>query len=342
MAKFIGLVFGVVLVLAVILGGSLFWDSYVISPASDAESVEFVVEPGASVGEIAASLEEAGIMDGSFLFKVYVRLSGQQSFLQAGSISLTPGMNYSSIVDELTHANAFEIAVTFPEGLTVQQMGEVIAEAFEGVGDGDWAEVTGENGKQLLSSTELFAGIPQGHSLEGYLFPDTYRFRDDATATTIADTMVLTLKRRMAENDIVIPETLVFDNGMTLHEILTLASIVEREVRSGEDMAIVAGIFFTRMQIGMALQADSTVNYITGKDTPSISLEDSQIQSAYNTYQNLGLPPGPISNPGMNAIMAVLNPTDSDYLYFLTSEEGEVIYATTFDQHIANKYKYLY
>jgi UPF0755 protein len=342
MLRFIGLGISVLLVLAVILGGVLFWDSYIISPAKDAEPIEFVIEPGASVGEIASSLEEQGVTNGSFLFKVYVKLTDQQAKLQAGTFSLTPGMNYASIVDELVRAQASETRVTFPEGFTVRQIGQVVIEAFDGVTEEDWEYVVGDSGKTTLFSTDLVAGIPHGHGLEGYLFPDTYRFRDDATATTIADTMVLTLKRRMAENEIVIPETLVFENGMTLHELLTLASIVEREVRDFEDMKIVAGIFLTRMQIGMALQADSTVNYITGKDTPAISLEDSRIQSAYNTYQNLGLPPGPISNPGMNAILAVLHPTDSDYLYFLTSSEGEVFYATTFDQHILNKYQYLY
>ena len=91
----------------------------------------------------------------------------------------------------------------------------------------------------------------------------------------------------------------------------------------------------------MALQADSTVNYITGEKTPSITLDDSSIESPYNTYRNLGLPPGPISNPGMNAILATLHPVDSEYLYFLTTPEGEVIYSKTFDEHIVNKYKYL-
>jgi UPF0755 protein len=173
--------------------------------------------------------------------------------------------------------------------------------------------------------------------LEGYLFPDTYRFRADVSAQEIVDTMISTLKRRIAEQGIVLPESGVFENGLTTHELITLASIVQREVLLPEEMKVVAGIFYTRMQIGMALQADSTVNYITGKKDPGVTLSDSRIESDYNTYVVLGLPPGPISNPGIDAIVATLEPTDTDYLYFLTSPEGEVHYASTFDGHISNR-----
>ena len=205
----------------------------------------------------------------------------------------------------------------------------------------DWESMVSAEGRRVLTEDEILMGIPADQGLEGYLFPDTYRFRSDATSAIVAETMLLTLKRRLAENGIAIPRNLIFEGGLTLHEIITLASMVEREVRTPEDMKLVAGIFYTRMKIGMALQADSTVNYVTGKSDTAVSLEDSRVDSPYNTYQNLGLPPGPISNPGMNAILAVLEPTDSDYLYFLTTDDGDVVYAQTFDEHVANKYQYL-
>jgi UPF0755 protein len=128
---------------------------------------------------------------------------------------------------------------------------------------------------------------------------------------------------------------------MTLHEVLTLASIVQREVRKESEMKNVADVFLKRLSIGMALQADSTVNYITGGDDPSISLDDRDIESPYNTYQNPGLPPGPISNPGLDALTAVIHPASNPYLYFLTDDLGNVYYARTFDEHLANKAKYL-
>jgi len=337
--KFLGLIIGIVLLVGVVLSGSYLFDAYLISPDDDAEAISITIEEGSRGVGIAEQLEAEGIITSQLFFRLYTRVSG--SILQAGIFELKPGMSLRAIVSVLGDARVSEVQVTIPEGYTLKQIGEAVMSVLPEITQEEWEEVAGPNGKWMVAESEILSGIPVGQGLEGYLFPDTYRFRADATAETVVETMVLTLKRRLAENDIVIPRNLIFEGGLTFHEMMTLASIVEREVRQADEMKIVAGIFYTRMQIGMALQADSTVNYVTGKDTPSISLDDSQISSPYNTYRNLGLPPGPISNPGMNAILAVLNPVDSDYVFFLTSPEGEVIYAKTFDQHIDNKYKYL-
>lgn len=339
MIRLIGIFIGIAVLVGIIMTGSYLFDTYLISPDDDAQAVSFTVEEGASVEQIAKELEEKEIITSSFFFKVYTKLS--DSVLQAGTFELKPGMSLRSVVQELGYAKAEEIQVTIPEGYTLAQIGEVIVEAMPEIEAADWEAVVSASGRRVLAEDEILAGIPSDQGLEGYLFPDTYRFRSDATAQTVVEIMILTLKRRLAENDITIPRNLIFEGGLTFHEMITLASIVEREVRTPEDMKLVAGIFYTRMKIGMALQADSTVNYVTGKNDTAISLEDSRVVSPYNTYQNLGLPPGSISNPGMNAILAVLSPTDSDYLYFLTTDEGEVVYAKTFDEHIANKYQYI-
>lgn len=341
MFKSIGLILGFLIIVFIVLGGSFFWDSFAISPSGKAEAFEMVIEEGTSVNEIGKMLEEKGVITSNLFFKMYVRMNGVQDKLQAGTFELMPGMSFRAIVKELVHAEVEEVQVTIPEGFTKNQIGEVVIEKMPKISDDSWKEVSGSSGKNMISATTILTGIPDGQGLEGYLFPDTYRFRKESDAKTVAETMVITLKRRLAENEIVIPETLIFENGLSLHDVLTLASIVEREVRNEEDMKIVAGIFFTRLQIGMALQADSTVNYVTGKKDPGISLEDTKINSPYNTYQKLGLPPGPISNPGMNAINAVLNPADTDYLYFLTTKDGNVVYSTTFNDHVQNKYRYL-
>ncbi|MBI5793506.1 endolytic transglycosylase MltG [Candidatus Uhrbacteria bacterium] len=341
MLRTIGIFLGIVFVLGVVLAGGFVFDAFIASPEEEAESVMFEVKSGDSVSEIAEDLNRAGIITSELFFKIYVKLTGNASNLQAGSFELTSGMNFRTLVAELTNAQAQEAEITIPEGYTVKQIGESVMEALPEIELADWEAVVSGNDLRQIAGIEILDGIPADQGLEGYLFPDTYRFRADANAATVAETMILTLKRRLAENNIAIPRNSIFEGGLTFHEMLTMASIVEREVRDPEDMKLVAGIFYTRMKIGMALQADSTVNYVTGKSDTSISQEDSRVNSPYNTYQNLGLPPGPISNPGMNAIMAVLEPTDSDYLYFLTTPEGDVIYASTFDEHIANKYKYL-
>lgn len=339
MIRLIVIVLGIGVLVGIVMAGSYVFDSYLISPDDEAQVISVTIQEGASVDEIAQALEEQGIITSPFFFKVYTKLS--DSVLQAGTFELQPGMSLRSVVQELGYGKAEEIQVTIPEGYTLAQIGEVIVEAMPEIETADWEAVVSADGRRVLPEDEILSGIPIDQGLEGYLFPDTYRFRSDATAAIVVETMVLTLKRRLAENDVTIPRNLIFEGGLTFHEMITLASIVEREVRTPEDMKLVAGIFYTRMKIGMALQADSTVNYITGKSDTSVSLEDSRIDSPYNTYQNLGLPPGPISNPGMNAILAVLNPAGSDYLYFLTTGDGEVIYAKSFDEHIANKYQYL-
>ncbi|MBI4714008.1 endolytic transglycosylase MltG [Candidatus Uhrbacteria bacterium] len=340
MFRIIGIIFGIGILVGIALSGSFVWDSYLLSPKENSEVIKVEISEGASVDEIARILEKQKIISSRLFFKTYAKLANVQSSLQAGIFELKPGMSFRAVVSTLTNAQAQEIQITIPEGYTLQQIGQAISKLLPQISIADWEKVTSSS-SEFADQQNILSGIPSGQGLEGYLFPDTYCFRKDVDAKIIAEIMIITLKRRFAENDVIIPDHLVMENGMTLHEVLTLASIVEREVRSKDDMAHVAGIFLTRLKIGMALQADSTVNFITGKQDSSVSLSDSQIDSPYNTYQNLGLPPGPISNPGMNAIKAVLEPLSSDDLYFLTASDGQVIYAKTFDEHISNKYKYL-
>ena len=129
--------------------------------------------------------------------------------------------------------------------------------------------------------------------------------------------------------------------GKTIHEILTLASIIEKEVSSDKDRKLVADIFYKRLDAGVALQADSAVNYVTGKSTPRASAQDLAKESPYNTYRYRGLPPGPIASPGLSAILAAVYPTANPYWYFLTTPAGQAIYSKTFEEHVANKAKYL-
>ncbi|MBI2475464.1 endolytic transglycosylase MltG [Candidatus Uhrbacteria bacterium] len=340
MLRIIGLILGIGILVGIALSGSFVWDSYFLSPDRDATEIKVEIPEGSSVDAISKLLKKNKIISSRFLFKTYTKFANAQSSLQAGVFVLKPQMSFKKIVASLTNAQAQEIQLTIPEGFSLQQIGQEVEKNFSQISVADWDSVT-NSANDFTEQQDILSGIPSGQGLEGYLFPDTYRFRKDADAKTIAETMIITLKRRLAENNIIVPDHLVMQNGMTFHQVLTLASIVEREVRSKEDMAHVAGIFLTRLKIGMALQADSTVNFVTGKQDSSVSITDSKIDSPYNTYKFLGLPPGPISNPGMNAIQAVLNPSASNDLYFLTTPAGQVIYSKTFDDHIANKYKYL-
>ncbi len=304
-------------------------------PKADAQAVSFVVTSGESFATVGSRLKDDGVIANALWFRVAGEFSGLTDDLQAGTYSFKAGQNYGDILAHLTTSEVTDVAITFPEGLTIKQMGELVTAKFDISAD-EWAKETGQYSQFETHPFVVRAQKPDDVDLEGYLFPDTYRFFADATAEDIVKKMLDTMETRVNGLDEPTDDAV----GMTTHEILTLASIVEREVRKPSEMKNVADIFLKRLSIGMALQADSTVNYVTGGDDPSISLDDTDLDSPYNTYRNPGLPPGPISNPGMNALTAVIHPATNDYLYFLTDELGNVYYGATFDQHIANR-KYL-
>lgn len=308
-------------------------------PSDEAEAQEVIIEEGQGLSSIAAELHDQGLVASEFWFKVFAKLSGKARDIQAGSFSVVSGENYAALVDILIDAVSKDSQITIPEGYTLDQIGEEVITHFN-VTQEEWDAATGPD-SPFIASHELLqiSDIPEGHDLEGYLFPDTYRFFEAATAEDIVERML----DEMLENiQAVDPQINIYPGGPeTLHDYLTLASVLEREVRGYDDMRIVSGIFHNRLEIGMALQADSTVNYVTGKKTPGISLNDTKIDSPYNTYLHNGLPPGPISNPGFEALKATANPANTNYFYFLTDEQGTVYYAETFDQHVANKNLYL-
>lgn len=304
------------------------------NPSDSAPAVNFVVTPGESGRTIASALKSDGLIRSVWLFEGYAWLSGSSSKFQAGAHGLEQGMNVASVVAELTSSGSSEdVSITIPEGYTLAQIGQTVHDAL-GISLADWQAATGVH-SPLEGTLPILKDKPDSVDLEGYLFPDTYRFAKDATALDVAKEMVQNLANRMEEHA---DEIGTVEN---IHTLLTLASIIEREVRTDADRPIVADIFKKRLDAGMALQADSTVNYITGKTNPSASHADTTIDSPYNTYKYPGLPPGPISNPGVASIVAAAHPTPNDYYYFLTTSDGTVIYAKNYDEQMANKAKYL-
>lgn len=230
-----------------------------------------------------------------------------------------------------------EVTLTFPEGMTLAQMGARVQAAIPTITEEDWNAAVGIASPFADDPFVVEAKKPSSVDLEGYLFPDTYRFFATATADDIVQKMLHEMDAKFTPD----MRAAAAKAGRSIHDELTLASIVEREVRSDDDRAVVADIFWRRVDTGMALQADSTVNYVTGNTTPSISDADRTIDSPYNTYKYPGLPPGPISNPGLASITAVVTPQANTYWYFLTDADGAVHYAHTNDEQNANKARYL-
>lgn len=295
----------------VVVGGAFVHDVFLMAPKPDAKPVEVVIAQGDSVSTIGTHLEKAQLVAHPLFFKWFVRLTQTQTKLQAGTFSLTPGTSIAALVLLLSDVQSSEVQVTIPEGFTKDQIKTKLVAAFPTFDVAEWEAQT--------------------KNLEGYLFPDTYRFAKDASVKEIVEKMRITLDRRLLENDIA--EISV--------DTLIMASIIEKEVQTPEDMKRVAGILFNRIRIGMPLQVDSTLTYINQKTSATLTTADLKMNSPYNTYTHKGLPPGPICNPGIHAILAVLHPTPSQDFYFLTTKNNTVMYAQTHDQHVANKQKYL-
>jgi UPF0755 protein len=337
LARFLVITCGVLFLVGTILGASFIWDAFLRTPSRDAESVVVTVEPGSATDNISVNLKKLELIPSRFGFKLYVRLIKATKDFQPGEFTIKEGSNYASIVSLMTSVASDEVTITFPEGLNIEQMTERIDMAF-GDGQGQvWLEGLDDT-KWEETFSFIFTDF-MGFPLEGYLFPDTYR----VSRSGFPDDLTYKLLTNFGEK--LSPELRVeiTNQGKTIHEVLTLASIVEKEVTTDADRAKVADLFWRRLDVGMALQADSTVHYIVGNDDKNVYTSDfdRSVDSLYNTYKYPDLPPGPICNPSLSAIKAVIYPEANDAWYFLTDAEGNVHYARTNDEQNENKVLYL-
>lgn len=306
--------------------------------SSDASGVSFTVSEGESFSSVSSRLADAEIIPSAWWFRLSAKFAGLDDDIRAGTTIVIPGDRSANILGALVYPSGdSEVSVTIPEGYTLAQIGITVRAALPHITEEEWSRVTGASSPFVSHAFVIFSQKPASVDLEGYLFPDTYRFFENATAEDVVERMLNTMESRVTALGSPTGDAA----GMTGHELLTLSSIIEREVRKSEEMKEVADIFLKRLEIGMALQSDATVNYVTGGKDPSLSLTDRDLDTPYNTYQYPGLPPGPISNPGANALRAVWNPAENPYFYFLTDAEGTVYYAETHDVHVLNKALYL-
>lgn len=267
------------------------------------EELIFKVEKGWSSKEIALNLEKDGLIWWSPIFRIYVLVSGKIGSLQAGTYLLTPAMNIPRIAEKITSGDIAKAEITIPEGFTAEQIHEKLKDVME---------------SDLASLEEN----------EGYLFPDTYEIAYGTQIEKILQMMKDNFDKKTADLEIT-------------PEIIVMASLIEKEIRTFEDKQLVSGILWKRLRAGIPLQVDATITYITGKRTTQVPREDTQIDSPYNTYKYYGLPPGPICNPSLESIEAAINPQNSPYWYYLSKPEGETIFSKTLQEHNIAKAKYL-
>ena len=275
----------------------------------------FLVKKGDSVFQIGQNLEQRGFIKNKYLFNLYVLASGKQSKLQAGEYVLSSSMSISKISQKLISGNIAKEIITILEGWNLRDIGWY----FENKG--------------MFQAEELY----EMTELEGYLFPDTYEINRGASLEEIIKKMTDNFNKKLT------PELIedIQKQEKTVSEIVIIASLLEKEIQTLEDKKMVAGVLLNRLQVGMPLQIDATITYITKKQTTNISKEDTQIDSPYNTYRYTGLPLGPICNPGMESIKAAIYPQLNSYWYYLSTPEGETIFNKTLEEHNIAKAKYL-
>lgn len=299
--------FFIFFIFAIIFFGIFIFQGIYLPKDLEGKGQLFSINKGEDIFTIGDNLKKSGLIKEKYSFILYSFLSGKYKKLKAGKYFLSPKMSVKSIVDKIFAGDIAKKRVTIPEGFTVKQIEELLG-----------LDLPGEN-------------------LEGFLFPDTYDFYIDIKGEEVVKIMKKNFERKLNQE---LKEE-IERQGKTIFEIITMASLIEKEVKTKEDKEIVSGILWKRLSVNMPLQVDATINYITGKKTTRISIEETKIDSPYNTYLNTGLPPGPIANPGLESIKAALYPKSSDYWYYLSTPDGKTIFSKTLQEHNLAKAKYL-
>lgn len=315
-----------------------YFSSINTSVSKDGEDKVFVVASGEGVNQISNNLFEDNLITSKFYFETYVWKEDMEASLQAGEYILSPSLNIKEIVDILVAGGSAgkEMTIKIIEGWDTKDIAEYLENSNIMKAD-NFLKVV-ESPSAFSSQFSFLADRPRGYDLEGYLFPDTYRIYRDASAKEIIEKMLFNFDKKLTKQ----MRADIESQGKSVYEIITMASIVEKEIRTFDDMKVVAGLFWDRITNGQALESCASLAYILGVNKPQYTLEDTKIDSPYNTYENRGLPPGPISNPSLNAIKASIYPKYTEYNYFLSDPKtGKTIFSKTFDEHINNKAKYL-
>lgn len=291
------------------------------------------IPAGASSQKIGDILAGSGLIRSQLVFRIYSKYAGLAGKLQAGDYSLDTGMSVPEIIERISGGEVDTITYTIPEGFNLKQITDTLADK----GLVDRTKFT-----ELLArgnfKYDFLQGLPQGENrLEGYLFPDTYRINKGTSEEEIIGIMLARFAREMT------PEfrQKAAAIGLTPHQAVTLASIIEREAAKDEERPKVAAVFLNRIKKGMKLESCATVQYALGTNKTRLLYKDLQISSPYNTYKYTGLPPGPIAAPGRASLLAAVNPANVDYLFFVVSEDGQHAFSKTLAEHNRKKAQYI-
>lgn len=296
----------------------LWWQNEILPVSSNNTHQNFTIDKGTGIRQIAYSLKDKGLIRNPYAFILVTKILRIESVVQAGSFELSPNMDTFTIAKKLTKGTN-DIKVTIPEGNRAEEVFDILASHLPVTSQDEW--------------------IPKLLESEGYLFPDTYNFSKDAGVDDVIKIMRDNFEKKYA--------AIVSISNLSKEEIVIIASLIEREVRHEKDRVLVASVIYNRLNLGMKLDIDATIQYALGYNPREktwwkreLTADDLAINSAYNTYIHAGLPPTPIANPGIASIHAAANPADSNYFYYFTDKFGENHYATTLAEQNANIKRY--
>ena len=319
-------------VVVAIVAGAGGWYIYrqVVQPYRGYDQPEVFVDipSGSGPARIGEQLAQAGVVRDPTIFRVALVISGRARALKAGEYRFTQPMHALDVIDKIARGDVYKRLLTFREGLTIDEMAQVFEE--KGFGKAD-------DFRKAAMNPALIADLdPSAPDLEGYLFPETYSLPRDTPASAIVEQMVAGFKNAFT------PEmrSAVAASGLSVRQLVTLASLVEKETGAGDERPLVAAVYRNRLRIGMPMQADPTVIFAlqkAGKYNGNLTREHlRELDSPYNTYRYAGLPPGPIAAPGKASLQAAVKPADADYLYFVSKNDGTHVFASTLDEHNRN------
>jgi UPF0755 protein len=329
-----------ILVLALAAGGGAWYIWNGMQPVEPAgPAVTVTIEKGMGSSQIADLLEQKGIIKHGLFFKGYLKWVHEGSSFKAGTYNVSPGDTYDTLISRMNAGDVVKeetVVFTIPEGYTADQVADKLAAAWNQKAEVFLKLIDSGEGLEAVSAL----GIPENkelrHRLEGYLFPETYELAKDSTPQEVIEAMLEQLSKKLDT----IPEwkAKLANRGLSLHELLTVASLVEREVVVDSERPLVAGVIYNRLDKGQKLEIDATVQYLLDKQKERLYEKDLKVDSPYNTYRNEGLPPGPISSPGLASIEAALTPEASEYYFYVTKKDGSQghLFAKTYKEHLAN------
>ena len=309
-----------------ILAGSAVYSLAKPVNAAAGDAVMVVVKPGMATQVIGELLYEKGLIKNVLLFRVVAKLEGAEGSLKAGEYAFSKAMTVNEMIGKLTRGETAYKQFTIPEGFTIDQ----IAAFLE---------------KNNLASAAKYKAFAAGYApydyinpaanakykAEGFVFPDTYRI----AAGTGEEQLVKMMMSQFDSQFTPAMRQRAAELGLSVRDVVILASLVEKEAQVAAERPVIAGVFMRRLKLEMPLQSCATIQYILGYPKPELTVQDTELPSPYNTYQNMGLPPGPIASPGLAAIKAVLDPADTEFLYFFANKDGSHVFSRSYDEHLA-------